>query len=123
MITLQQITPKNIVAFIQGYYRWFVYNRFFPNFIRGHIVEQYLVRMRSVDEECIKRGECKMCGCKTPQLFWANKSCDKPCYPPMMNKKTWNTFMEDEDWLLIVVYNKEFGTGLKFIDKHEILEK
>jgi hypothetical protein len=25
----------------------------------------------------------------------ADKACDKPCYPPMMNKEEWAMFKED----------------------------
>lgn len=28
-----------------------------------------------------------MCGCHTTALQMANKSCDKPYYPPMMSKR------------------------------------
>jgi hypothetical protein len=35
----------------------------------------------------------------TTALQMSDKSCDNPCYPPMMNKKRWNNFMSDEVYL------------------------
>lgn len=42
-----------------------------------------------MDPECYVKGQCKMCGCTTTALQMANKSCPKPCYPKMMNRKQW----------------------------------
>ena len=44
-----------------------------------------------MDPQCLAQGSCKMCGCDTTALQMADKQCDKPCYPPMYDKKTWNT--------------------------------
>lgn len=43
-----------------------------------------------MDRECYESGQCKMCGCATTALQMCDKACDKPCYPEMMDKKTWN---------------------------------
>lgn len=45
-----------------------------------------------MQKSCYKNGSCDMCGCHTTALQMANKSCDKPCYPPMMSKKDWGLF-------------------------------
>ncbi len=45
-----------------------------------------------MDEECYEMGSCKICGCETTALQMCSKSCNKPCYPPMMNKKQWKKF-------------------------------
>jgi hypothetical protein len=42
-----------------------------------------------MDRECYNSGQCKICGCKTTALQFANKPCDKPCYPKMMSKRAW----------------------------------
>ena len=117
MITLKQITFKNVLAFIQGYYRYYAYLYFKNKLVRKHIIEQFEVRMRSADLDCIVNRECKVCGCKTPALFWANKACDKPCYPPMMNKDKWYRFIADKDWCLVNTKH-----GLKFEYRHKINE-
>jgi hypothetical protein len=39
---------------------------------------------------CLDNGYCLECGCKTPELFYADKACsaDKPCYKQLnMSKK------------------------------------
>ena len=87
-------TLKNIIAYIQGNLR---YKFFYSNFaflIPRYIREQIQVRINSMDSECYEAGECKICGCQTTALQMANKACDKPCYPKMMNKKQWNFFKD-----------------------------
>lgn len=117
MITKEQITFKNVKAFIQGYYRYYMYTWFKTKLLREHIVSQYKTRLNSVDKKCLNDGQCKLCGCAVPQLLWADKACDKPCYPPMMNKTDWNKFFQNEDWILEVT-----KTGLVFKYKHKIIE-
>lgn len=60
--------------------------------MRQHIYEQIIKRIQWMDRECFDQGSCKICGCGTTALQMANKSCDKPCYPPMMNKRDWKEF-------------------------------
>lgn len=117
MITKEQITFKNVKAFIQGYYRYYMYIWFKTKLLREHIVSQYRTRLNSVDKKCLADGQCKLCGCAVPQLLWADKACDKPCYPPMMDKITWNKFFQNDDWILEVT-----KTGLVFKYKHKITE-
>jgi hypothetical protein len=90
---LKDITFKNVIAFIQGYTRkWAI--AFFENMLR-HINEQVEWRIDRVAErspECLLNGECKICHCKTPELFYADKPCSNPeiqCYPALMSKKEW----------------------------------
>lgn len=45
-----------------------------------------------MDKDCLKNGSCKLCGCKTTALQMANKPCNKPCYPPMLNCSQWKDF-------------------------------
>jgi len=58
-----------------------------PNYIR----EQIRIRINS-SRLCVEKGQCNICKCDTPALQMANKACDKPCYPAMMNKKKWIKF-------------------------------
>ena len=47
-------------------------------------------------EECLLRGHCVKCGCKTTHLQFANKACDGKCYPAMMSKKKWKKYLYKE---------------------------
>jgi hypothetical protein len=78
-----------------------------PKLIRPHILEQYHYRIGSA-LECFKLGACKACGCKTPDLFMANKGCESAaytvknrmkilnqehiCYGKMLSKIDWEKF-------------------------------
>src|SRR6185436_12757653 len=87
----KKITLENIVAYIQGNFRYKLYYSF-PYLLSKHIKEQIDYRIRVMDKECYNEGSCKLCGCATTALQMADKSCDKPCYPPMMNRKQWIDF-------------------------------
>lgn len=45
-----------------------------------------------MNKACYENGECVICGCQTTALQMANKACDQPCYPEMMDKKLWRNF-------------------------------
>lgn len=91
------VTIKNIFAYIQGNYRYkLFYSPRFKFLMRLHIFEQIAIRIMSMDKKCYKDGQCRMCGCSTTALQMANKACDKPCYPPMMNKKNWLSMKSGE---------------------------
>lgn len=86
-------TPSNIRAYILGNFRyWAFYSKNFKWLIRTHILEQIEFRIRVMEQECYDEGSCKMCGCTTTALQMANKSCDKPCYPPMFSARKWIKF-------------------------------
>ena len=86
---------KKILAFLQGKIRYRVYySQSLSWLIRKHIKEQIDMRISSMDKSCYSSGACMLCGCSTTALQMADKPCDKPCYPPMMNKKQWKTFTE-----------------------------
>lgn len=95
-IKLKEITLKNVKAFIQGYIRKWTLD-FFQNRLE-HILEQVEYRIDMVAEkspECLMNGECKICHCATPALFYADKPCsnkETPCYGPMLNKQEWIKF-------------------------------
>lgn len=98
---------KNVYYYLQGNIR---YKLFYSNFmwlLPQHIVEQIQARIDSMDRACYDNGQCKMCGCSTTALQMANKACDKPCYPPMLNKELWNILKEASD-------AKHTKVGIKF---------
>lgn len=52
------------------------------------------MRINFMQTDCYLNGVCTKCGCSTTALQMANKACDKPCYPIMMNKDDWKLFNE-----------------------------
>lgn len=91
---MMKINFTNIMAYIQGNIRYKLYYSRFRFLIRLHIREQIDLRIRFMDKECYENGSCKFCGCSTTALQMADKQCDKPCYPPIMNGKDWNMFIK-----------------------------
>ena len=109
--TLRSINqnPKLIVDYLQGTFRMILFKNL-PFLIRKHIREQYVYRKKNA-RQCSKNGSCLVCGCKTDDLFFANKECSLnkitddftriilvgkkvPCYPRMMNKKEWLNYKQ-----------------------------
>lgn len=86
---------KKVKDYIQGYSRYHLYyikKGKFRKWIPRYIVEQFEYRLGVMDHECLNNGSCKICGCDTTALQMANKACDKPCYPEMMKKSSWEIF-------------------------------
>lgn len=48
-----------------------------------------------MNQECLKKGNCVICGCQTPQLQMTDESCDGKCYPEMMDKETWEKYKKE----------------------------
>lgn len=86
-----KINLNNIVSYIVGNLRYKLYYSRLKCLLRTHIVEQIDVRINSMDRQCYNQGQCKICGCKTTALQMANKACEKPCYPKMLDKVTWSS--------------------------------
>lgn len=84
-----KITLKDVLAYIQGNIRYRLYNSNWSWLMRNHIKDQIDMRILSMNKSCYNQGSCIMCGCRTTHLQMANKTCDNPCYPSMMNKKQW----------------------------------
>ena len=59
--------------------------------------EQFQYRLQVMNKECLKRGECIICGCQTPQLQLVDDSCEGNCYPPFMSKEIWNQYKLDNN--------------------------
>jgi|688.fasta_scaffold1469651_2 hypothetical protein len=85
---LNQITLKNIYAFFQGHFRY----RFkgLPGYIREQVVLREIL-VKEISPECLN-GHCKICKCKTPELFYSSKACEGNCYPEMLNESEWKKF-------------------------------
>lgn len=83
---------KKIRDYIVGNIRYHIYyyqNGRFRFLIRSHIIEQFEMRLDLMDNTCFNMGECRICGCKTTALQFANRGCDEPCYPPMLDRADW----------------------------------
>lgn len=69
--------------------------------MRKHIKNQFIWRLAAMNPKCLDNGECIMCGCKTPQLQLANRICEGNCYPPLVDKKTFELILNSkEGWKL-----------------------
>lgn len=102
--------PKDVWHYLLGNYRYFLYYSYWQNLIRPHILEQIAFRIKNMDTKCFNDGQCKLCGCATTALQMCNKACDKPCYPSMMDKKSWEQFKKgaiytDENCSWMIDYN------------------
>lgn len=85
---IREITLKNIKAFIQGYFRKFLLDKL------TYIYEQVEYRKEQVaikSPDCLN-GQCVKCGCKTPELFYADKPCENKCYDELKSKEDWIKF-------------------------------
>lgn len=85
----EELNFSNVIHYIVGNLRYKLYYSWMHFLIRKHIFEQITFRIQVMDKECYNNGQCKLCGCETTALQMANKPCNKPCYPKMMNKKEW----------------------------------
>lgn len=75
----------DIKNYIDGNWRYFLY-RTFPALLSKYVKREFEDRLTEA-KDCYINGSCKSCGCKTPQLFMANKGCSKeenPCYKSMI---------------------------------------
>ena len=79
---------SNIFWYLQGNTRQIICtNRFLKYVVPKYIRQQVAIREESTNETCKARGSCKECGCKIPQLQYADKACYANCYPHMLGKK------------------------------------
>ncbi len=88
----KEYTLKNIWAYIQGNFRYYCYYNGLKFLIPKYIKQQIDWRIKIMNGNCFSNGSCELCGCSTTALQMANKSCDRPCYPPMLNRKQWDVF-------------------------------
>lgn len=77
-------TLSQIRDYLQGMIRMFFYKRkwlkFF--FLSNYVIKEFENR-KKLAKNCYENGKCTHCGCKTPELFFANRGCSNkeiPCY-------------------------------------------
>jgi hypothetical protein len=101
-------TLRNIWSYIQGniryrlYYSKQLYGINLKWLLPNWLIEQIELRVISMDKQCYNEGSCKICGCKTTELQFADKACDKPCYPKMLNRSQWKMFCDTK-----LIYDKD----------------
>ena len=74
--------------FIQGSTRQWIYDKY-PLLLSKYLRNEYERRKQDA-KECYDNRECLHCGCKTPDLFMADRACsrpDTPCYPALISLK------------------------------------
>ncbi|MGL6108266.1 MAG: hypothetical protein ACRC03_19260 [Romboutsia sp.] len=69
-----------------------------------------------MNKECLNKGACIKCGCRTTELQMCNKACNDNCYPRILSKKEWKfittySFIILEDNIKFKIENNKF---LKF---------
>jgi hypothetical protein len=113
---------KNIKSFIQANIRMFV-EKHGLDFIGldPHIQEQITFRESVANKECLKNGYCK-CNCILPDMFYADKTCEDQCYPPMLNKKEWEEFKDKLNRLELTLDENLYKFWLKNINNMVKLE-
>lgn len=87
----------DIYHYLLGNTRMWLYNNY-RNLLPKHIKEQYEIRLKKANKQCINQGSCIACGCKTPELFMADKACEEDCYEPMKSRKDW-TYIKHKELL------------------------
>jgi hypothetical protein len=107
----------DIYHFLLGNYRYWAYYHH-PNLLRPHIREQINYRIHWMKQECYELGYCVQCGCETTALQMANKPCDKPCYPEMMNSAVWHVFKKGATFTDQNGSWQKKGSDLVFNPKH-----
>ncbi len=91
---------NDIYSWSIGNLRYKLYNSRFRFLVPKWVRDYYILRLRIMNPICLSEGACIECGCITPALQFANKTCDGECYPPMTNKKDFNMFINGEQIII-----------------------
>jgi len=101
MKKIRNLSWSNVKAYIQGHLREKLYYSQKWNWLMPlHIYEQISYRLFVMNPECYSNGECVHCGCTTPALQMADKTCEGLCYPIMLDATDWHIYKRE--------YNIEF---------------
>lgn len=100
MLLTGRLKWTDVWHYFMGHYRYLLYySPRFSRLMRKHIREQIDFRIKVMNPLCYNQGSCIICGCETTALQMASKSCDKPCYPPLMSKKLWKRFFKERKYV------------------------
>lgn len=87
---------NNIRNFVNGYWNKLKDDSHFMS-LQPHVKEQILYRM-NMCKECYVNGSCLECGCKTPEMFYAQAKVDsKGRWGKMMDKDKWEVFKQENE--------------------------
>lgn len=109
--------PSDAFYYAQGVLRFWLYRKA-RWALRLHILQQFEYRKKAA-QPCYYSGSCRCCGCRTPELFFADKGCSvgkkgmprhcnsiktpvgvgKPCYGPMLDADNWRWSKLMDDYL------------------------
>ncbi len=105
---------SDIINYMVGNLRYRLYFSKFKWVIRKNIRDQIHYRIATMNQECYSQGSCVECGCSTPAMQMSSKTCDRDCYPPLMNKELWERFKSnlsvkvgDDRWRLLTAGKKQ----------------
>ena len=121
---IKDITPANIRDFVQGNYlliKDIISDPTKPN----HIKEQALYRSM-LCSECLIRGACKICSCKTPGMFYSpHKMCKEYRWHKMLPRKFWDEYKKIHNIELLKTFEQimsvEIKKNLEFFSPHEFI--
>lgn len=87
---------SKIRDFVEGNALYFA-DQLRSNVISPHVKEQALYRA-FLCAECLTLGNCKSCGCKTPNMFFSpNKTDSENRWSEMMTAEKWEEFKKAND--------------------------
>lgn len=90
----KKINLQNINNFLTGNTRQILDNY---GVLAPHLQEQVKYRLTLCQDDCVKQGACKNCGCTLPGRAFATPSCEPKRFPDLMNEEDWNKFKIDNN--------------------------
>lgn len=90
-IKVNEITPSNVWAWIQGKGRKKLSEIDIdlfksPRYIQEIITWRYCI----CNQRCLSNKSCIVCECDMPDKLYSDKECESGCYPAMFGKDEWN---------------------------------
>lgn len=99
-----KINLRNVFAVVQAFLRKFRQQLTIGGIsLPQHQWEQIVwrrIEVRKKSYNCWRRGHCTFCGCDILGKTMEDRGCENPdklCYPPMMDKATWEQYKQDHD--------------------------
>lgn len=96
MKRLSDFNFTNIKSFFEGSAKYFL-DKFGPVWAQATpLVQEQVAYRAKVCQPCLDNGSCVICGCKTPENFFATKGCRKGEYPLLLTQEAWDDFKANE---------------------------
>lgn len=117
MGTNSKITGQDVRNYLEGNAYYLL--SFFKSTSPTHIKEQALYRAFLCDE-CLKKGKCVECGCKTPNMFFSPKKKDsKGRWGQMLSAKEWKKFKIENNIDINNLTREKMATSLRYFNPVE----